>query len=31
VPRSIEILVPPEDLPVLQAQIQPVKISVPRY
>ena len=31
VPRSIELLVPPEDLPVLQAQIQPVKISVPRY
>ena len=31
VPRSIEILVPPEDIPVLQAQIQPVKTSVPRY
>lgn len=31
VPRSIEILVPPKDLPVLQTQIQPVKISVPRY
>jgi DNA-binding FadR family transcriptional regulator len=31
VPRSIEILVPPEDLPVLQALIQPVKTSVPRY
>ena len=31
VPRSIEILVPPEDLPVLQARIQPVKTSVPRY
>jgi DNA-binding MarR family transcriptional regulator len=31
VPRSIEILVPPDDLLVLQAQIQPVKISVPRY
>ena len=30
-PRSIEILVPPEDLPVLQARIQPVKTSVPRY
>jgi DNA-binding MarR family transcriptional regulator len=29
--RSIEVLVPPEDLPVLQAQIQPVKTSVPRY
>ena len=25
VPRSIEVLVPPEDLPVLQANIQPVK------
>jgi DNA-binding MarR family transcriptional regulator len=31
VARSIEILVPPEDLPVLQALIQPVKTSVPRY
>ena len=31
VPRSIEVLVPPEDLPVLQAQIQPVKTSVQRY
>jgi DNA-binding MarR family transcriptional regulator len=31
VPRSIEVLVPPEQLPVLQAQIQPVKISVSRY
>jgi DNA-binding MarR family transcriptional regulator len=28
VPSSIEVLVPPEDLPVLQAQIQPVKNSV---
>jgi DNA-binding MarR family transcriptional regulator len=27
--RSIEVLVPPDDLPVLQ--IQPVKTSVPRY
>jgi DNA-binding MarR family transcriptional regulator len=31
VPRSIEVLVPPDDLPVLQAQIQPVKTSVSRY
>jgi DNA-binding MarR family transcriptional regulator len=31
VPRSIEMLLPPDDLPVLQAQSQPVKISVPRY
>ena len=31
VPRSIEVLVAPEDLPVLQAQIQPVKTSVTRY
>jgi DNA-binding MarR family transcriptional regulator len=31
VPRSIEVLVPPEDLPVLQANIQPVKTSVTRY
>ena len=30
VARSIEVLVPPEDLPVLQALIQPVKTSVPR-
>jgi DNA-binding MarR family transcriptional regulator len=30
-PRSIEILLPPEELPVLQAQVQPVKTSVPRY
>jgi DNA-binding MarR family transcriptional regulator len=30
VPRSIEVLVPREDLPVLQAQIQPVKTSVTR-
>jgi DNA-binding MarR family transcriptional regulator len=30
VPRSIEVLVPPEDLPVLQAQIQRVKTSVQR-
>jgi SOS-response transcriptional repressor LexA len=31
VPRSIEVLVPPEQLPVLQAQIQPVKTCVSRY
>jgi DNA-binding MarR family transcriptional regulator len=31
VPRSIEVLVPPEDLPVLIAHHQPVKTSVPRY
>jgi SOS-response transcriptional repressor LexA len=31
VPRSIEVLVPPEHLPVLQAIIQPVKTSVTRY
>jgi DNA-binding MarR family transcriptional regulator len=31
VPRSIEVLVPPEDLPVLIAHIQPVKTSVPRH
>jgi hypothetical protein len=31
VARSIEVLLPPEDLPVLQALIQPVKTSVPRY
>ena len=30
-PRSIEVLVPPEKLPVLLAQIQPVKTSVSRY
>jgi SOS-response transcriptional repressor LexA len=30
-PRSIEVLVPPEDLPVLQAVIQPVKTTVTRY
>jgi len=30
-PRSVEVLVSPEDLPVLQAQPQPVKTSVPRY
>jgi DNA-binding MarR family transcriptional regulator len=31
VPRSIKVLVAPEDLPVLLALIQPVKTSVPRY
>jgi DNA-binding MarR family transcriptional regulator len=30
-PRSIEVLVPPEDLPVLQANFQPFKTSVTRY
>jgi DNA-binding MarR family transcriptional regulator len=31
VPRSIEVLVSPEHLPVLEISTQPVKISVPRY
>lgn len=30
-PRSIEVLVKPENLPVLEMQNQPVKTSVPRY
>jgi DNA-binding MarR family transcriptional regulator len=30
-PRSVEVLVPPEHLPGLQAQPQPVKTSVPSY
>src|SRR6476620_11020292 len=30
VPRSIEVLVPPKELPVLQHHIQPVKTSVCR-
>ncbi len=30
-PRSVEVLVPPENLPVLEMQNQPVKTSVPRY
>jgi DNA-binding MarR family transcriptional regulator len=30
-PRSIEVLVPPEHLPVLEMPAQPVKSSVPRY
>ena len=31
VPRRVEVLAAPEDLPVLLAQVQPVKTSVPRY
>jgi hypothetical protein len=31
VPRSIEVLVPPEHLPVLEMPAEPVKIKVPRY
>ena len=31
VPRSIELLVLPKDLPALQAHAQPVKTCVPRY
>jgi DNA-binding MarR family transcriptional regulator len=31
VPRSIEVLVPPEQLPVLETPAQPVKTSVSRY
>jgi DNA-binding MarR family transcriptional regulator len=31
VPRSIEVLVPPEELPVLETSVQPVNISVTRY
>ena len=30
VPRSIEVLVPPDDLPLLEANTQPVKTSVTR-
>jgi DNA-binding MarR family transcriptional regulator len=30
-PRSIEVLVSPEHLPVLEMPAQPVKSSVPRY
>ena len=30
-PRSIEVLVPPQHLPVLEMPNQPVKTSVPRY
>ena len=31
VARSIELLVPPEHLPILMAENQPVKSSVKRY
>jgi len=31
VPRSIEVLVPPQELPVLETSVQPVKTSVTRY
>ena len=31
VPRSIEVLVPPQLLPVLETPAQPVKFSVSRY
>ena len=31
VPRSIEVLVPPKQLPVLETPAQPVKTSVSRY
>jgi len=30
-PRSIEVLVPPQNLPVLEMPPEPVKTSVPRY
>ena len=30
-PRSIEVLVPPEQLPLLETPAQPVKTSVSRY
>ena len=30
-PRSIEVLVPPEDLPALQPETQPVKTSATSY
>jgi DNA-binding FadR family transcriptional regulator len=30
VPRSIEVLVPPEDLPILEAEVQPVKTFATR-
>ena len=30
-PRSIEVLVPPEQLPVLEISTEPVKTSVPKY
>ena len=31
VPHSIEVLVPPQHLPVLDIPAEPVKTSVPRY
>ena len=31
VPRSIEVLVPPEQLPILETSVQPIKISATRY
>jgi len=31
VPRSIEVLVPPQQLPLLEMPAQPVKTSVQRY
>jgi DNA-binding MarR family transcriptional regulator len=31
IPRSIEVLVPPENLPVLEIPAEPVKTSVPSY
>ena len=31
VARSIEVLVPPEHLPLLEMPLEPVKTSVPRY
>jgi len=31
IPRSIAVLVPPENLPVLEMPAQPVKTSVSRY
>ena len=30
-PRSIEVLIPPEHLPVLELPSEPVKTTVPRY
>lgn len=31
VPRSIQVLVPPQNLPVLETPREPLKITVPRY
>ena len=31
VPRSIKVLVPPDELPILETSTQPVKTSVTRY